>query len=111
MTGQLYVIGDDGAWHEVPGVTSVEFNEQQPDGPPDDEYWRLHDARDSLRFMWAAVAGVRAAAQLRRSMQQLVDQVDEAASHAGDAYAKATARTRPDRPAWQSPYGPGPRRR
>ncbi|MGW3442204.1 hypothetical protein [Streptomyces sp. NPDC001076] len=50
MTARLEVLGDDGEWHEVPGVTSIRLDQEQPEPPPDDAYWRRHDALDALHF-------------------------------------------------------------
>ncbi|HZF92048.1 hypothetical protein [Streptomyces sp.] len=35
MTVRLEILGDDGEWHEVPGITSVELHQEQPAVPPD----------------------------------------------------------------------------
>jgi hypothetical protein len=35
MTTRLEILGENGEWHEVPGVTSVEFHQEQPDVPPE----------------------------------------------------------------------------
>lgn len=86
------VMGDDGEWHELQGVTSFEFHMEPPpaDEPPDDDTWRRYDAADSLRFMWEAVAEAQ--------RPRVIDQDGN------------SVRLRPDRPAWQSPYGPPTRR-
>jgi hypothetical protein len=51
--------GEDGQWHEVPGVTSVELHPEAPAEPPTDAFWRRHDALDSLVFMTTAVEEAR----------------------------------------------------
>ncbi|MEU3098537.1 hypothetical protein ABZ690_28225 [Streptomyces sp. NPDC006967] len=89
MTVRMEVLGDDGEWHEVPGIASVELHQEQPDEPPDDAYWRRHDALDSLHYMTTALAEAR--------RPRVIDQNGHP--------------VRPNRPAWQSPYGPPPRRR
>ncbi|MFI9339998.1 hypothetical protein ACIG0D_01780 [Streptomyces sp. NPDC052773] len=35
MTARLEILGDDGEWHEVPGITNVELHQEQPDAPTD----------------------------------------------------------------------------
>ena len=89
MTVRREVLGDDGEWHEVPGITSVQFDDvelqEEPDAPPDDAYWRRHDALDALHFAMSAAAEVK--------RPRVIDQDGK-----------------PVRPAWQSPYGPPPRR-
>jgi hypothetical protein len=32
---RIEILGDDGEWHEVPGITSVELHEEQPAVPSD----------------------------------------------------------------------------
>ena len=54
-------------------------------GPPDDAHWRRHDALDALHFAMTAREEAR--------RPRVIDQEG-----------------RPVRPAWQSPYGPPPRR-
>ncbi|MFE9906437.1 hypothetical protein [Streptomyces achromogenes] len=122
MTARLEMLGEDGEWHKVPGVTSIELNQEQPDDDPlpDRDPWRRHDALDALAYsmprlastvevvlpVWApyfeeALTAVRRAAEsMSRAMEQasgwgrVIDQDGQAV-----------------RPAWQSPYGPPPRRR
>jgi hypothetical protein len=92
MTGANWtfaMLGADGEWHEVPGVVAVELHQEQPDTLPDDAHWRRHDALDSLRYMFTALA-------------------DAASPRVIDQHGNPVRRT--DRPAWQSPYGPPPRR-
>jgi hypothetical protein len=90
MTIRLEILGDDGEWHYVPGIASVELHQEQPATSPDDAFWRRHDALDSLVFLTTAFEETR--------RPRVIDQD-------GDP-----VRPRTDRPVWQSPYGP-PRRR
>ncbi|NUS78497.1 MAG: hypothetical protein HOV70_20180 [Streptomyces sp.] len=86
MMIRLEMLGDDGEWHDVPGIASVQLEQM----PPDDAYWRRHDALDSLVFLFEGIAE----AQQPRVIDQNGNPVQP----------------RPDRPAWQSPYGPSLRR-
>ena len=84
---RLEVLGDDGEWHELTGVSNVQFHPSGPD--VSDEEWRRHDALDALHFaMTAAEEAAR---------RHVIDQDDNPIP-------------RQDRPAWQSPYGPARRR-
>jgi hypothetical protein len=85
MTVRLEILGDDGEWHEVPGIRSVELHQEQPDVPPDDAYWQRHEALDSLHFMTTGFQDAR--------RPRVIDQDGN-----------------PVRPDWQSPYGPARRR-
>ena len=89
MTVRLEFLGDDGEWHELEGVTNVQFRPSGPDVT--DEEWRRHDALDSLVYMFTAHEDA--------ARPRVIDQDGN------------PVRTRADRPAWQSPYGPPPRRR
>jgi hypothetical protein len=89
MSVRLEILGDDGEWHEVHGIASVEFHPTGSD--VSDEEWRRHDARDALRYMMTGVEEAR--------RPKVVDQDGR------------PVRPRGGRPAWQSPYGPPPRRR
>ncbi|MEU9921904.1 hypothetical protein AB0H51_11505 [Streptomyces griseoluteus] len=114
MTGRLYVLGDDGAWQEVPGIASVEFDEEQPD---DAEPWATfaeHQQLDVAHIVEQHTAAIRAYMAVMRPKL-------EEASRLLVAAARAIREARivdqdgrplgPDRPAWQSPYGPPRRRR
>ncbi|MFM9602707.1 hypothetical protein [Streptomyces turgidiscabies] len=93
MTGANWtfaMLGADGERREVPGIASVEIHQGQPDTPPDDAYWRRHDSLDSLRYMFTALADA--------ARPRVIDQDGNP--------VRST-----DRQAWQSPYGPPPRRR
>jgi len=35
MTVRLEALGDDGHWHEIPGITSVEFHDTEPQEQPE----------------------------------------------------------------------------
>lgn len=82
--------GEDGQWHEVPGIASATFDEETrpvpPDARADEETWRRYDALDSLHYMLTARPGPRVIDQDGNPVQP-----------------------HPDRPAWQSPYGPARR--
>ncbi|MFJ5638682.1 hypothetical protein [Streptomyces sp. NPDC093223] len=93
MTVRLEVMGEDGEWRELPGVASVRFDQEQPEDPPDDGYWRRHDALDALHFAMTAHADGR--------RPRVIDQNGNPVRPRQDR----------DRPAWQSPYGSRPRRR
>ncbi|MGW2209938.1 hypothetical protein [Streptomyces sp. NPDC001781] len=115
MTVRLEILGEDGEWHEVPGIASVEFDEEQPD---DTEPWAAFAEQQRL-----TVAYVREqhAALIRAYMAMARPVMEEASRHlAAAARALRDARfigqdgdpiRRPDRPAWQSPYGPARRSR
>ncbi|MEU6535547.1 hypothetical protein [Streptomyces sp. NPDC047000] len=100
MTGatwQFATLGDDGEWHEVPGITEVRFDQEQPDDDPRDVAYRRHDAFDAMVYARDLAGAVQAVAlhlgRLRKTC----------------ARAEASLRPRCDRPAWQSPYGPARR--
>ncbi|MFE6354349.1 hypothetical protein ACFVOO_16125 [Streptomyces rochei] len=116
MSTRLEVLGDDGEWHGVEGVRSVELVEEQPGTAPDDSYWRRHDALDSLRFAMPQLeveirvdttswdeAVARARGPVRSAFSQLLGD-EEPRPRVIDQDGN------PVRPAWQSPYGPPPRR-
>ncbi|MFH9823041.1 hypothetical protein [Streptomyces bobili] len=111
MTTRLEVLGDDGEWHQVPGVVSVQLDEEQPENQRDADY-RRHDALDALVYATPDLAdtveititprltGFReACARAEESMRRLDKQHPRVIDQEGN----------PVRPAWQSPYGP-PRR-
>ncbi|KJK40244.1 hypothetical protein UK15_07800 [Streptomyces variegatus] len=103
MTARLEVLGDDGEWHEVPGVASVELHAEEPDPRPGPE--PLPTAQLIEGFMeW----GRQAARQYARVADEIMRTVNGAVA-AAETYERAR-RACSDRPAWQSPYGP-PRRR
>lgn len=125
MTGANWtfaMLGVDGQWHEVPGIASVELHQEQPDdGPPDDEYWRRHDSLDALAYSMGAFP---LSGTLTTTFTARTDRFDEAFASAEEALRGLAAhsprvidqdgnpvRPRPDRPAWQSQYGPARRRR
>ncbi|MBQ0827677.1 hypothetical protein [Streptomyces tagetis] len=113
MTTRLEILGDDGRWHEVPGVVSVELRHEQPDDPRDEVY-RRHDAFDSLVFSMPRLAG-------RIELSNWIARFREACDRAEEETRRVTAASvvdqdgrpirRRDRPAWQSPYGPARRSR
>ncbi|WP_405676879.1 hypothetical protein OG292_19735 [Streptomyces sp. NBC_01511] len=82
-----------GEWAEIPGVTSVEII-------ADTTVFEagLRSFRDALT---PAAEAVAAAART----------ITDAWPAASDQLGREARRTRLDRPAWQSPYGPPPRRR
>ncbi|MEU4170994.1 hypothetical protein AB0F46_29455 [Streptomyces sp. NPDC026665] len=105
MTARMEILGDDGEWQEVPGVVSVEIRAEVPD-------WASEPAclLQSADVMPLVVAFARKAkAEYERVFDQVAQQMKQAAA-AGRAY-EAALKGRPDRPAWQSPYGPARRRR
>lgn len=91
MTARMEVMGDEGEWKPLEGITDVVIDEA-----PD----RAREVHDTLRsFMRAYAEAMRPVMeQLARSFQAMRDAglVDESGKPA----------RRPDRPAWQSPYGP-----
>lgn len=109
MSGaRLEVLGEDGEWHEVPGVASVELDQEQA---------------TPLQLFITEYRPVRDAyVQLARAYAEAARPVVEAAAHGLEAYGRALRAARvidqdgrptrsTDRPAWQSPYGPPARRR
>ncbi|MEH0428816.1 hypothetical protein QBB34_21275 [Streptomyces stelliscabiei] len=80
---RLEVLGDDGEWHELTGVSGIQLHPSGPD--VSDEEWRRHDALDALHF---AMTGAQEAVHPKG-----IDQ-------------DGSPIRRTDRPAWQSPYGP-----
>lgn len=110
MTPRLEMIGDDGEWHEVPGVTSIELHPEQPEQQPTplqlfiEEYRPVHDAY--IRFAHAYVEAARPVVeQLARSIEAYGQALR--AARVIDQDGRLTRR--PERPAWQSPYGPARR--
>ena len=114
MTVRLEVMGDDGEWHELPGIGSVHFDQEQPDVDLRDEAYRRHDAFDAM------VCGIPGVADVGEffTVAAHADRLRAACALAEAAMREAARRLRvidqdgkPVRPAWQSPYGPRPRRR
>ncbi|MGW1267560.1 hypothetical protein [Streptomyces sp. NPDC002491] len=111
MTGRLEVLGEDGQWHEVGNVVSVELDTEQTADPRDEAY-RRHDALDALVYsrpdltaeitIPVRLEGFReACTRADEAMRRLARQRPRVIDQDGDAV----------RPAWQSPYGPARRRR
>ncbi|MGQ4358541.1 hypothetical protein [Streptomyces sp. SAS_272] len=107
MTTRLEVLGEDGEWQEVPGVVSVELHAELEDAA-ERQVLSLAEVQEQYARFVAAFAR-QVGARYARCAAQIVDQL-HAATAAGQAYA-AALRPTPDRPAWQSPYGPARRRR
>jgi hypothetical protein len=87
---RLEILGDDGEWHYVPGVTSAEFHPEPAAEQPDDQFFRRQHAFDALVFSTTTTYEPR--------RPRVIDQDGN------------PVQPRPDRPAWQSPYGPPSRR-
>ncbi|MET8765499.1 hypothetical protein [Streptomyces sp. NPDC004658] len=81
MTARLEILGQDDAWHEAPGIAAVELHEETP-----------LDLNEAVLVSAVDFARMQIA-EYERQLHQ------------------PCARPRPSRPAWQSPYGPQPRRR
>ncbi|NUS82992.1 MAG: hypothetical protein HOY75_09610 [Streptomyces sp.] len=110
MTARLEILGDDGQWHEVPGIASVEFDEVQYD--PRDEAYRRHDALDAAAYSTTAFTAfeITITPQLRQ-LQEEFERAEAAMRCAATRRPRVIDQDgRPVRPAWQSPYGPPPRR-
>lgn len=90
---RVEMLGDDGEWHEVPGIASVEIHPAEPaDAPRIPLRTRLvHEA-----WWWIS----------RWPDEQRALGREAIAHH----YTVRQQRRGPDRPAWQSPYGPPQRR-
>ncbi|MFC9682692.1 hypothetical protein [Streptomyces sp. NPDC056948] len=84
MTVRLEILDEEGEWRVVPGIASVDFHPTGPDVT--DEEWRRHDARDALHYLMTGFEEIR--------RPTVIDQDGN------------PVRPCPDRPAWQSPYGP-----
>ncbi|AMW11633.1 hypothetical protein A4E84_20325 [Streptomyces qaidamensis] len=150
---RLEILGDDGEWHEVPGIASIELHEEQPEPTSAELHARLA-AREILtrrlverhgltrltarRAVLAVEQGqdtphaalVRAEArEVMRPVHEAFERLREQLRPTFEAYGRMLRAftenlsrsalsehqerrpvRRPDRPAWQSPYGP-PRRR
>lgn len=114
MTDFRVSIGTDKDWEELPGVTSAEIHTEDP--PPVPERTPLQQFAAQYRpLRQAYVQFVHAYAEAARA-------VVEAAARGIEAYGRALRQAglidqrgrvvaRPDRPSWQSPYGPPTRRR
>ncbi|MCG7203990.1 hypothetical protein [Streptomyces arenae] len=111
MTGRLEILGEDGEWHEVPGITSVEFEPEQPEPEQGMTLQQFVEQTRPLRQAYVQV--VHAYAEAARP-------VVEAAARGIEAYGRVLRQAglidqegrfavRQDRPAWHSP-GPPPRR-
>ncbi|MBW5420305.1 hypothetical protein GKQ77_01800 [Streptomyces sp. BG9H] len=115
---RVEIMGDDGEWHDVLGVASIELHEEQPDTAADP--WVALAARvratqaerDALvREAWTVFARAYVEA-MRPAMEQAAAAMAE---FNRAVKASATAKRddfvlHTDRPAWQSPYGPPTRR-
>ncbi|MGW4300392.1 hypothetical protein ACWEHT_11505 [Streptomyces sp. NPDC004646] len=114
MTARLAILGEDGEWQEVHGIASVEFDEEPPD---DAEPWAAFAEQQRLT---AAYVREQHAALIRAYMTAVRPAAEEASRLlAAAARSLRAVRVidqdgnpirRPDRPAWQSPYGPAHRR-
>lgn len=106
MTGRLESLGEDGEWHEVPGLVSIELHAEVPDQTPAPvpQPLTLEQVAPFI-VKWAR----HAVEEYARVAAEVIRQLNEAAT-AAEAFERARP-TCPDRPAWQSPYGPPPRRR
>lgn len=103
---RLEVLGDDGEWHEAQGIASVEFHPEQPD--PRDEAYRRHDAFDAMVYAAPQLAGRIDVPARREHLREEIARAEEQARVIDQDGNPVRPRT--DRPAWQSPYGPPPRR-
>ena len=112
MTIRLEILGDDGEWHQVPGVRSVEFHSEEPTEPPDDAYWRRHDALDALHFAMPFADTVEVEIPVNTGdFEAACASAEEAMSRLAKRFPRVIDQDgNPVRPAWQSPYGPPPRR-
>lgn len=114
MTTRLEILGDDGKWHEVPGIASVELDQEEfeiPDSvwPPPAVRQRAREVHEAaVRFMRAYVDTVRPQVE---EMSRTFATAARALRSAGLIDEDGRVVRQPDRPAWQSPYGPPPRRR
>ncbi|MFF0597894.1 hypothetical protein [Streptomyces antibioticus] len=118
MTARLEALGEDGEWHEIPGVTSVELRADIPDPPPASErtpLLQLHHTEQSRAVRDAAIAFVWAYAEAVKPVVEAlargIEAYGQALRQAGLIDQEGRPVARRDRPAWQSPYGPPTRRR
>ncbi|MFE6284378.1 hypothetical protein [Streptomyces sp. NPDC057877] len=113
MTARLEVLGEDGEWHEVPGIASVELHQEQPDPDPErtplqlfvEEYRPVRDA-----YVRLVHAYTEAARPVVESLARGIETSGRALRQAGLIDQDGRPVPRRDRPAWQSPYGPQQRR-
>lgn len=91
---RMEALGDDGQWHEVPGVTSIELHEGEPE-----EADVLADLVVEVRV---ETTGWDEAVERARRVLELPRVIDQHGN---------PVQPHPNRPAWQSPYGPPSRRR
>lgn len=115
MTTRLEILGDDGEWHELEGVTDVQLDVIDPEPEPEPELTPLQlYIQQYTPVRDAYIAFVKAYAEaVRPVMEQAARTVEvygQALKDAGviDQAGRPVRRT--DRPAWQSPYGPARRR-
>ncbi|WP_060905373.1 hypothetical protein [Streptomyces scabiei] len=100
---RLEIMSEDGEWQEVPGVASIEIT-----ADPAATAARLREAQESIvRFFHAYAEAVRPRIE---ELGRALAAASQAVRDAGLVDADGKPARRPDRPAWQSPYGP-PRRR
>ncbi|MFC8520780.1 hypothetical protein [Streptomyces sp. NPDC057257] len=111
---RLELLAAEGGWEEVPGVASVEIHAEEPTPVP---------ALTPLQQFAEQYRPVRQAyVQLVHAYAEAARPVVEAAARGIEAYGRALRQAglidqhgrvvaRPDRPSWQSPYGPPTRRR
>jgi hypothetical protein len=111
VTARLEVLGEDGEWHEVPGVVSVELHQEQPEQQPTplqlfiEEYRPVHNA-----YVRAARAYAAAARPVVEELARGIQAYGRALRAARVIDQDGRPVRRPERPAWQSPYGPPGRR-
>lgn len=106
------IMGDDGEWQPLEGVTAVELHAEPT--PPLAEQIARAEAERARKAQEAINAFARAYAEaMRPAMESAAAALAEfgrIVRRAGVIDEQGQPVKRPDRPPWQSPYGP-PRRR
>ncbi|GAB2331772.1 hypothetical protein AB0N20_27430 [Streptomyces griseoincarnatus] len=108
MTTHLEVLGDDGEWHEIHGIASVELHQEQPEPSTELTPLQLY-IQQYAPVRDAYIAFVKAYVEAARPVMEQLAQAVEVYGKALQDYQQARP-VRRDRPAWQSPYGPARRR-
>ncbi|MCX4575644.1 hypothetical protein OHB41_21110 [Streptomyces sp. NBC_01571] len=112
MTARLEVLGDDGEWREVPGITSVQLHAEEPEQVPTPLELFVEETRPLREaYVQFAKAYVEAARPIVEAAARGIEAYGCALRQAGLIDEQGRPVTRRDRPAWQSPYGPARRSR
>ncbi|MFD7884062.1 hypothetical protein ACFV3N_16685 [Streptomyces bauhiniae] len=106
----VFILDETGAWREVPGIASIEVDEEPPPPAPERTPLQLY-IEQGRTVRDAYIRAGRAYAEAARPVMETLARGLEAYGQALQAIRTTTRSGDTHRPAWQSPYGPARRRR